>query len=667
MNVVHFVSQKGRESREAEKAFIDLCRDRLTLWGPLEWDALKWNGSGILFTNLDQKNTVPDSAKALHPGIKDFARAYIRYQQSHNRTQNALEIRAIRCVERALIESGSIVDIHHISAEILDEAALIAIGRFTGGPAYQAGVQLERLAKFLTELGLVERRLVDWKNPIPRPTDRNRTGREAQAERDAKMPDADALNAIAMIYSLNPSVHRDIFATAAAALMLCAPSRGTEVLSLTSDCEHHDTKSDGSPAYGWRFRAGKDYADEIKWIPDEMVPLAKEAIHRIRVITAEARRIAKWLEDRPNNFYRHEDCPNVDEDQPLSESETIRAMGLSYAAYPDARSKLKSLGISMGDGANTLRSLNQKVREKLPASFPFLSSKRQVPSRVRYSEALFCFQVEQLATDARTSPMLIWWPTVNVFNSYLQARDSGKSLFQRYATLGINPNSKITSHQFRHYLNTLANRGGMSAEEIAAWSGRSNQRQNAAYDQRSERELVESLRSADPTARTPSRQDISRRISESRPIRLEDLDASLVRGVHVTDFGYCDHDFVIAPCPRFRDCSNCAEQVCIKGDPRNDGMRVKLGKVEQALEIARAADQDGDLGADRWVETQLREVARLKGFIEIFDDLRVPNGTLIRLRSDVEFSRVQAALQRNHFVLTVPEPFQGIEKMDVAS
>ncbi|EKD74304.1 MAG: hypothetical protein ACD_45C00005G0009 [uncultured bacterium] len=48
----------------------------------------------------------------------------------------------------------------------------------------------------------------------------------------------------------------------------------------------------------------------------------------------------------------------------------------------------------------------------------------------------------------------------------------------------------IDTHQFRHLLNTMAQRDGLSQSEIARWSGRADIKQNRVYDHMSEFELV---------------------------------------------------------------------------------------------------------------------------------------------------------------------------------
>jgi len=56
------------------------------------------------------------------------------------------------------------------------------------------------------------------------------------------------------------------------------------------------------------------------------------------------------------------------------------------------------------------------------------------------------------------------------------------SIFSRRGLLELdNSPIRVRSHAFRHWLNTLADRGGLSDLELALWMGRRDPRQNAAY------------------------------------------------------------------------------------------------------------------------------------------------------------------------------------------
>ena len=284
-------------------------------------------------------------------------------------------------------------------------------------------------------------------------------------------------------------------------MLLCASSRSHEVLALPNDCEVWETKRDGKRAYGWRFQPGKGASPMIKWIPDTMIELAQEAIRRIRALTAEARQLAQWLEEYPDKFYRHDACPNVAEDCPLTAEQVGLALGISIKNIAQTRAHLRQLyKINSADGANTLATLNKWIRKRLPKEFPWFDKER----RIRYSESLFCMRIPELRTDLATSPIELWKPDVNVLNNDLGSRKTSldyiaPSIFDRHIPEAQRPSPlKVTSHQFRHLLNTMAQCEGMTQSEIARWSERVDDKQNRVYDHMTEFELVDLLRRNDP-------------------------------------------------------------------------------------------------------------------------------------------------------------------------
>ncbi len=48
--------------------------------------------------------------------------------------------------------------------------------------------------------------------------------------------------------------------------------------------------------------AGKGYEGDIKWIPTVMVGIAKTAVTRVRLLSENARQLAKWIEKHRINF-----------------------------------------------------------------------------------------------------------------------------------------------------------------------------------------------------------------------------------------------------------------------------------------------------------------------------------------------------------------------------
>jgi len=647
-DIIQFVPRHQRATEGNLVEFIRVCRAELTVFGAnLDWSANYWPAAGVSFRNLDQKARNLDPANVMKQPFLDFAKAYFRYQQGHKPTGAKNETRALRCLERALIERREGTDLQYIDLAMLDRAAVLARAQYSAGMACHVGRELARLASFLSEKNLISTRL-DWKSPINRPSDTVRTGKKAQEEREKKLPASEALDALAGIFAKNPKESRDIFTTSTTALLLCAPSRVSEVLALPEDCEVWETKRDGTRACGWRFQPGKGGAPMIKWIPDAMVSVAQEAIRRIRELTKEGRHIASWLENNPEKFYRHGGCPQVPEDQPLTILETAAALGIHYENEGYCRTELLRLGLSGRDRVNSLASLNRWVHARLPDGFPWFDKQRGV----RFSEALFCLQDKQLRMDTSASVFMVWKPKANTLNFDLQTREINpgylsSSIFDRHGYNADRQNPlKVTTHQFRHLLDTMAQRGGLSQSEIARWSGRVDIKQNRVYDHMSEFELVDMLRHHD-VALTLDRplEEIAEQIASQIPMTRQEFNTLTIPTAHVTEYGFCIHDYVMAPCQRFRNCLNCSEQVCIKGDRRLDRIRARYAQVKELKERAEREIAEGSAGADRWYDIHALTEKRLAALITILEDPSIKDGAIVRLRNEHEFSPLRRAVE----------------------
>jgi hypothetical protein len=649
-DIVSFIPRRDHDASGNLDEFVASCRDELTVFGKnLDWSANYWSQAKLTFGNIDQTGRVLKPANVMKEPFLSFAKAYVRYQQGQRPSKANGEIRALRCLERALCQAGREVDVLQVDSSVFDMAGAVARDHYSPGMAYHAARELARLAKFISD-----RRLavitVDWENPIKRPVDTVRTGKKAQAQREKKLPRQEALDAIADIFASKPHVCRDIFTTCVSAMLMSVPSRVTEVLALPVDCEVWETKRDGSQAYGWRFTPGKGGAPMIKWIPTVMVDVAREAVKRVHRITDEARRLARWLEEHPGEFYRHSGCSSVAEDKPLTVAEAAAALGIpSDRCKGYAAAELRRRGLPGETGFNTLTSLNRWVHAQLPEGFPWFDKTREV----KFSQALFCLRAKQLRTDMAASPVLVWKPTNNVVTGDLQSRETSPghvspSIYDRH---GRNDPAgkplKLTSHQFRHLLNTIAQRGGLGQAEIARWSGRAEMKQNRVYDHMSEFELAGMLRSHDPSLKLDRGLDeIADRIRATIPMSRREFNTLTVSTAHVTESGFCAKSYIESPCQKFRDCTNCTEHLYVKGDKRLlPHTRDRLQKTRELLEHARQESADGTLGSDRWVDIHKSTEQRLTALLAILEDDAVPDGSIIRLANPREFSPFCRALE----------------------
>lgn len=646
-NVNVFVPRARLDGRKNLKDFIHFCRNELTVFGAaLDWDANHWVESGVTFGNLDNTGPLLRNNLVMQQPFLEFAKAYHRYKQGMRPAKSKTEMRALKCLERALVKAKKPISIESVNLRIFDSAANICKGFYSKGLAYRAGRELEIIAKFLGDKRLVVGTL-DWRSPIRRPTDTVRTGIVAKRRREKKLPSLGVLDALATIFASRPNAERDIFTTSSVAMLMSAPNRGNEVLSLALDCEVKEAKRDGATAYGWGFIPGKGGPPEVKWIPDVMAPVSMEAFRRIRRITIEARRLAAWLENHPGKFFRHEGCPNVPEDQPLTAMAACVALGYRPKDEFCAAATLKRIGAFEHTKALTLRHLNGWVHANQPPGFPWFDRERNLLFR----DALFCMRARQLRTDQGTSPVLLWRPTVNVLNNDLGLRQTAPNygppnvLQRNAALLGDASLPAVTSHQFRHYLNTVAQRGGLAQSDLARWSGRADPLQNRVYDHMSEFELSDKVRSQDSAlALDAPLKDLAAMIAVNLPKTRQEFNLLTDPVVHVTEIGFCVHDFVLSPCQRFRDCLNCSEQVCVKGDERLKRLRERRALVEVQVHKAKQEMEEGSAGADRWYEVQTKTLDRLNALVAISEDPNVPDGAIIRLCDGDEFNPLRRAM-----------------------
>lgn len=628
---------KPKETLSAEanlEAFIKKCRYDLTVFGKdLDWDAAVWPNL-IVYSKLGVTTRRPSAEQLMDASFTDFAKAYFRYQQGHSPTKTMNESKALRAVEAALIQATSKANIGSLTFGILDEAAALARQHYAPRTAYHCGREIQRLADFVVDNRLVANDVHTWRSPFKRPDDKNKTGKDARAAREQKLPAEETLNALAEIFASNPSNERDIFTTSVVAMLMSAPSRISEVLALPVDCEVTETDSDGIERYGWRFYSAKGFEGDIKWVPSTMVPIAKEAVRRAKLLSENARRLAKWIEGNPDKFFRHPNCPSVSDDKPLTPEEAAMALGLSVRDRNAAQEGLAVRKLSRVNGAHTLNSLWGHVLERLPEGFPWFDEEKGI----KFSNALFALNKNQFHGNRGCLPVDLHKPLTNFFNGDLSPREtlkdgSHKSIFDRYGYRSESGGRlKLTSHQIRHLLNTIAQRGGLSNLEIAKWSGRADPRQNRNYNHMTEYELVSMAEAFDPTKALfgPAGE-----IAGHVPATTQSLNTLEHAAVHVTEFGYCVHDYTMSPCEKYRDCLNCTEQVCVKGNMENlSCIKERLARTEHLYDRAKASLDNGEIGADRWYQYHEKSIIRLRELVSILEDSEIEDGAQIKLRGN---------------------------------
>ncbi|MFC1234826.1 integrase [Vibrio sp. F74] len=696
-NVFTFTPQHELEHEKNLQEFIEQSRKLPPLNDKYDYDSNYWAGVGN-FTNFGVSNQDRDPANVFDASLLPFAKAYVVYGKS-SKAGLSVKFYALKAINVVCVKQYGFVDITKLTIGDFDQASQIARESIGAGAAYQAGRGLNNLLKFLIENKMVSP--FTWKSPIKKPAD-NATGDEADEHRQKKMPDENALMALAKISAektedLSP---RDVFTTSTMTLLFSAPARGSEPLYLSADCLHSEEMkanramelglakedielllqkqpsdgSDDTPSRfnyddeitlkGLRWYSGKSYGHENKWLPTVMIDSVTTAVERLKAQSADARAFAKMLEESPD-FPRHPLCPDVPEEQLLTKNEVALALGLDLSVYEKGQKLngavnplLKRKGIERKDYVVRLRDLSKIVRSELPKGFPYVPfAKGEGKVKVKWSDSLFAGFANRFSSQKATIYTELTIPTINTLNEDLaptkkKNRKTGElltgtfSIFQRWDFGDLS----LTSHQLRHMLDTMAAVNGMDGEMRAKWAMRSDPKHNRYYNHTTHEEygsdFIEDRENELATQEQASSTQIQIQVATPRTIQELNTKASLT--AHTTEFGMCVTSYLSEPCTKYRDCVNCNEHVCIKGDDgKCERIRQRLAREQKLLKQDKKAVDDGVQGAEQWYQRRKLTTERCEQLLEMMENPNIEDGALIKLANVEDVTQLDRALEAN--------------------
>ena len=476
-DIVLFTPKNEVDVTENLRRFIALCRDQLTVFGAdLRFDEDVWDiteSLGLKAKGKKRERLVFSTVAVVRgtPPVmmselfRPFAKAYMRYMHGMRPTKSiGPRLAALRALETSLAESGVLPDIVRTDAHILNRAAQIAEGHFTAAVAFRVGGQLEIIGRFLTDhrLSTVP---VHWKNFIRRPSDSQKVGKEFDDRREEKMPSRAVLEAIPKAFRLavEPT---DILVTAIVAILLAAPDRINEVLLLPVDCEVNQKQSGGrGDAYGLRWWPAKGAEPMVKLIVSTMAEVVRDAVSRIRRCTDEARTVAAWYESHPDKIYLPDHLEYLRKNEFLSLQELgavlwvsdagARALACSANAWRVGNALEKTKKDNHCMAFVRFADVERVVLAMLPTDFPFVNKE----IGLKYSDALLIIRQNEMDSRKAAYRCAIGGVTVDMCNNRLgsASKHGKKSVFERLGLVSDDGSIlEVTTHQFRHYLNTLA-------------------------------------------------------------------------------------------------------------------------------------------------------------------------------------------------------------------
>jgi hypothetical protein len=598
-------------------------------WSDYRWDLSEYFDDRahdkrryiLYFTR--QRNKRSDPYIPFEPPYADFVKAIVRIRGSRRavgwKYQKKM-VAAFRYLYEALVRTSTTdptklthAHFHNAIADVCQSAA-----HYT---AYSMGQLLKEIANFVNDY-MIARVRINFQNPVSHPKPGDGLDVASQKQGIKKMPSQLELESLAKATN-SPVDDDERILLRIIDLHVAGGFRAGEALTIPLDCwveetalEHNgkvkvDLRTGTSvKRYGIRYWPEKGGEPIVKWLPDCTVPLARRAIEDLTHLCAEARQAATILETSPDRVplpgnHNHDELLDrfqLKEDLGLKSLGSVRSFLNMIKVRPTESSRGgKRVRYRVGDIENAL--LHRRGR---------LVVLRRADGKVQMlSQSLcvmFCNQFSKAKLTLRFLPELVGYKQLTV----ALGNDAGApSVFsRRRLTNQDGTRMRIKTHAFRHWLNTLADHGGLSDIELALWMGRRDVRQNAAYkhgtvEQRITwaREMIKAGVLSGVIADTYNRMN--------DPIEKETFLETFVSVAHFTPYGVCTHDFALDPCRYYLNCLlGCPEYLRTKGnEEERRSIRELRVFTARELEKAEQATERGEWGANNWVDFNRRVLA----------------------------------------------------------
>lgn len=713
-NVLVFTPNHELDFQKNYDDFVEFSKNKLTLFNDLEfespegiqkgWKCDKWSwvtAKGKKLTIVFGSSESHSKYTPFQPPFSEFAKAYVRYQQSLNHKDSTMWASSLVWIYQALEEHAahnekSSVDIMSLNNEVVNRVEVqIKNSSLSAGGKRNIALSFEKILKFIKGKRF-KLDLQDWVNPFPRPSDAKiKLDKQSRNEEEDKCPSDYQMLQVADVFYKSKTARQKYFSSLCVMLM-CQPSRNIELRGLTVNSLQKSPK--GRWYLIWYPAKGGDPVR--KWVPKLLEDVVQQAFERLIDISAPARIAAKFAHDNPDVFMLPSDL-DASQDKPLTYNQFAKAMGFKIG--------IDSKGYECNWGHYGSTKWLNKLISSLNGVFDWkkdllkghsLCSDNEVVTRmshkptgisIRFPSYINLRSVidEQYKTqDFPNYGDVKLWDCVTLVRDYefhkeyavkpfswvftehgglSDAIGSERGLDSIFDELGITDEDgsplKLNSHQFRHWLNTKLKLAGEEDWLIAKWSGRADIKQNEAYDGRTQKQksrLTERIGHAtigsgvmtvsqanqllEPyTSETPPPPMVLHELG--LPIPLKVLGVGREGVAQFTGLGFCVHNYAESPCVKSGDCEMCNEHVCLKGMPHClEELKALEGLYEEQLEHAKASAEDNVFGADRWVTALGFRLSKVKTLTFLLEDPKNSDGALFRIPDELSPSPVKRSL-----------------------
>ncbi|MBA2781150.1 integrase [Billgrantia kenyensis] len=601
------------------------------------WDETDWVvKSGRLVNESSKKNTQATLSFRFSKNLGgnplpemwgDIAKALvlIRYHRSNQTMSNQRQfVKAFSYIAQVAISSG--ITPERVNHEVLDSACMMISKHYQVSTAYNMHKAVAEVASNFDANGLAVT-VFDYKySRMRRPETSGGTSGlrlddpKANDYISDKLIPMDVMRCIGELYLSVPKNHKYRQYVLMLSLFAILGRRFSEISLIPLQDVSQDREGFSFLYYFPRktSKGNKVSPKERVYLPSDAVELVKDIVSEAQDVSRAPRdtAIAMRLNKGPDlNFlhdYMHKDRIYKEDlselglnSQLLSGNAWLKKNGLSYADHE----KLNSQGKKPPHPIRytKVEHLIDYLKKDFSASLLeplFIDDSR----KKYYLQDLMFVRFQGLSSGAYAS-WLSTYITHAMFSRFIGSYLS--ELVSQFCQHELK--SKLTSHQFRHTINTLVDEGGMSDALQTEWFGRKNLADTKAYQHTTREQKILAIMDLAKEG------NIGGVISkELKKVPVERQDAFLkarIKGVHDVGVGICVHSFSQNSCERHLQCSaQCRDFVWVKDDTdRVDEVKRQYAMTIVAQETALQAEKSGKgRYSSDWVKHNNKKIVTLK-------------------------------------------------------
>jgi hypothetical protein len=552
------------------------------VWEAPRWDYLKANTAKGRSSTVSFTSHAKDGGARFHPRFEFALKAYFVYEKTGSSKANSV-VGGARALWSVLLREA--IDPQRFRWTAVTQPVLELVERHLldvlGVKHNSAVIYLAALDNFLDWLrqeGVLPAG-VELKRALRLQTPRSLSPEDRKA-REERMVTREILTQLADVYT-TATEERDRLLICAIGLLLVAGFRLGELVILPVDGLEKEIVNGRDKWYirYWQKKSGKGkYLEENKrWLSPMAAELAQRLWSELRERTEAARRAARALEGDPTRV-RIAWVP--EETGWLSASDLGRAFGWSTRQGRNValgEAGIESFTASEAGLPKAGRHEKFWRRDEIEALLlarrgPLITNITGAKKKQHLSETLLIHFEQFMDPRKPASEVLVRALSRKTIEDFLIG---GKNVSPLSADL------RARSHGFRHWLNTVANKAGMSAFLISVWMQRANIEHTLFY-------LHDPLDVAE-MARERLRDGQLRGAGAARIYGLDpearERQIDSIQMAHAAATVICGLDLTHAECPEEKLCELCPHGFY---DPENASMRQALSARLQALESNRA-------------------------------------------------------------------------------